>query len=102
MWRISIFRRIGLLAHGKQLHRLCVFFSHAHTRAHTHSHTSLAAIVGARNIYVLPHLAGLKQIDDIVNVDSYSLPMRMLAVVAALIEHMGTSLLYVLVMVDSS
>ncbi len=37
--------------------------------AHAYTHTSLAAI------------------DDIVNVNSYSLPMRMLAVVAALIVH---------------
>ncbi len=60
---------------------------HTETHTHTYSHTSLAAFVGARNIYLLPRLAGLQQIDDIVNVDSCFLPMRMLAVVAALIAH---------------
>ncbi len=60
----------------------CALSCYPLARAQAHTRTSLTAIVGARNIFVLPRLAGLKQIDDIVNMDSFLLPMRMLVVVA--------------------
>ncbi len=68
---------------------------------HTYTQSEPAALVEARNIYVPPRLVGLEQSDDIVNVDSCSLPMRMLAVVAALIAHGHVPAVCVLVMVDN-
>ncbi len=53
--------------------------------------------VRSKAVVAAANKKGNRKLIFLINVDSYSLPMRMLAVVL----RMGTSLLYVLVMVDS-